>query len=134
MPKLNEEQQQAVEESESSTFLHEPGTYLAVLNKVEEKQGKKAPYWEWEFQVVGNEDGESIQGARIWENTSLSQAALWRLKEMFAAFGTTPDTDTDDLLGQYVWLMLGQEVQPVGQGAGKTRNTFLGALPVDEDQ
>lgn len=130
MPKLNKTQAKKAREAEGLGALDE-GTYLGMLNKVVEKQGQNAPYWEWEFSIVGNAEGEEMKGGRLWENTSLSDNALWRLKAMFEAFGVDMDTDTNELLGQYLWLNIGSEIQAEGKGAGQTRNILLSAFAVE---
>lgn len=135
MPKLTKKQAKAVDNSDSEFPLLDAGLYWLVLNKVVEKKGQQAPYWEWEFSIVTNEDGEDLQSAgRIWENTSLSEKAQWRLKSMFDAFGVPTDTDTEDLIGHGIWANIGQEIQQEGARKGQMVNTFLSAIPAAEDE
>lgn len=136
MPKLNKATAKKVDQAASEFPLHEAGLYLLALNKVTEKKGTEAPYWEWEFSIVGDENGEELEKAgRIWENTSLSEKAQWRLKAMFDAFGVPTDTDTDELLGAYIWANIGQEVQEQGARKGQMVNVFLSAVPpLSEDE
>lgn len=130
MPKLNKTLAKKAREAEGLGAL-EAGTYLGILNKVTEKEGRESPYWEWEFSIVGTEEGEEIKGGRLWENTSLSERALWRLKDMFGSFGVELDTDTNELIGQYIWLVVGTEIQAEGAGAGKERNILLSTMQVE---
>lgn len=133
MPKLNEKQKTQAEEGASDIPLLDPGVYGASLQKVEEKEGPKGPYWEWEFLVETDSEGNELeQTARIWENTSLSEKAIWRVQKMFDAFGVDSDTDTEDILGYYVALRVGQEVAAEGQRAGELQNCFLSASPIPE--
>ena len=134
MPKLTKTQTKAVEEAEDREFVLLPaGEYMGALNDVTVKTGEKGPYWQWEFLLVEDADGEEIDQPypKLWENTSLSEGAAFRLKAMFEAFGVSADTDTDDLLNQYVVIQVGQEVQARGSNAGKLRNVFLSASPVE---
>lgn len=134
MPKLNKKQAKAVEEAEGGELLVDPGVYAAVLNKVEEKKGQAGPYWEWEFQLLEDADGNELESKpKVWENTSLSEKAQWRLRDMFEAFEVSPDTDTDEILGQWVALTVGQEVAQQGSRQGQLRNIFLSAAPISGD-
>ena len=135
MPKLSNKQAKAVEEAEERELvLLDDGTYMGALQSVKEEKGDKGPYWVWEFLLVEDADGEELENqSRVWENTSLSEKALFRLKAMFAAFEVDPDTDTDEILGQYVWVDVGHEVQKAGSRAGQLRNVFLAAHPIEEE-
>lgn len=98
MAKLNKELAKRVDGAESSGFEPVPATvyHLRLLNVDPEHVGPAGPYWSWEFEIVGSEDHD---GRKLWNNTSLSEAADFKMKESFEAFGVTTDTDTDDLLG-----------------------------------
>lgn len=135
MPKLTSDQAQSVEEAESREFeLLDIGTYLGALNAVTEEPGKEFTYWVWEFVLVGDAEGNDLENtAKLWENTSLSPKAAFRLKAMFEAFEVPADTDTDELLGRYVWIDVGQEVQKEGKNQGKLRNVFLSASPASDE-
>ena len=133
MPKLNSKQAKQVEEADSSFELLEAGVYLASLNAVTEKKGAAGPYWEWEFVICETDEGEELERKpKIWENTSLSEKAIWRLASMFEAFEVPTDTDTEDLLGMYVMVNVGQEVVEGGARAGQLRNCFISAFPVPD--
>lgn len=135
MPKLNSKQTRMVEDAAEREFiLLDPGLYLAALQKVEAKEGKNGPYWEWEFLLTEDENGDGLEtNVTLWDNTSLSEKAAWKLKAHFAAFGVPPDTDTDDLLGEWIWVDVGHEVQSQGARAGKLRNTVIALQPVESD-
>jgi hypothetical protein len=107
---------QATSEAESlNTELVPEGIYEVELKSVETKEGKesKKPYWLWTFEVP--EDADEYNGKRFWLNTSLSENALWKLNEVFTAFGVDPDTDTDTLVGDKVRVVVSQ--RPIGAGA-----------------
>jgi hypothetical protein len=128
---LNKTMASAVEEaSGGSGFEPLPeGVYPVRLRGVDIREGQKAPYWVWEFEIP---EGVEHSGRRFWLNTSLSEAALWKLKEVFTAFGTTPDTDTDELLGKRVSAVVVQRVIQAGARAGETTNQIDQVLPAKD--
>lgn len=134
MPKLNKKQAKQAAEAEDLQMLVDPGPYACVLNKVETKTGQAGEYWEWEFSIQEDADGNKIDGGpRIWENTSLSEKAIFRVKQMFEAFEVPMDTDTDDLCGTWIGINVGQEVAKQGSRQGQLRNIFLSAFPISDD-
>lgn len=134
MPKLDKRTAKQAQEAESITLLVDAGTYAAVLNKVESKTGAAGEYWEWEFALMEDENGDEVEGKpKIWENTSLSEKAIFRVKQMFEAFEVPVDTDTDELVGQWVGLNVGQEVARQGSRQGQLRNIFLSAFPLTDE-
>lgn len=136
MPKLTKDQAKTVEESEGGDFpLLDDGLYGATLTTVTAKEGQRGTYWEWQFNVYCDEDQDDLeQSITLWENTSLSEKAAWRLKDMFAGFGVDIDTATEDLEGEFCWLNVGHEISAQGKSAGKPRNIFLSIVPAEEDE
>ncbi len=133
MPKLTSDEAEEVINTEEKEFEALPaGIYWMSLEQVTEKEGKAAPYWEWVFAFLENDSGEEVSG-KLYENTSLSPKARFRLKAMFDGFGVDPNTDTDELLGTCVWVRVGTEVARQGARQGKLRNVFLEVIPGDED-
>lgn len=138
MPKLDAKKAKAVEESEAmgGGFLLPDGRYAARLKKVTEvpPSGDKVyPYWDWEFDALHNEAGEK-QAGRQWNRTSLSPKSAGFLKATFEAFGYTSDSDTDEMLGDWVVLYLSQETQTQGKNVGKLRNNVDRLAPFDPDE
>lgn len=131
MPKLSSSMAAKVDEIESEAFEAIPeGTYLAVLEgEVESKEGNKGPYWKWVFKITQEGEGH---GRKMFMNTSLNEAALWKLKEVFAAFGESADADTDDLIGREVKLYLVQKIAEQGARAGEMVNEIKQVLPVNQ--
>ncbi len=130
MPKLGDEQTKAVNEAESTGGgLIEDGVYEMVLMNVEEKPGSEYPYWNWTF--VFPEDAPRYKKWRAWEKTSLSPASAWRLKAAFEAFGVTPDTDTDELVGRRCLVQIGSETAQAGAKKGDLVNVVKALLPLD---
>lgn len=145
MPKLDKNKAKAAAEA-STTFVPLPEcTVHAILKDVDaSREGPAGPYWSWEYEIIDDEtvdspvtgeDGKPVQvktrGRRQWNNTSLSQD--WSLKQSFDAFGATPDTDTDELIGMPVKLVLSVRVIQAGNRKGELTNNIDRVLPPDED-
>lgn len=134
MPKLDPEQRKTAEEAEGGSFLLEPGRYVGTLKSVEVKKGNEAPYWSWTFgDIVSLETGEKHPGSQ-WVNTSLSEKAAWKVKEMFDAFGYTLDSDTDEMVGDQAVLVVSQRVIEKGARAGQLGNNVDSCLPYAGDE
>lgn len=130
MPKLPKARAEAVSNSESSSFEPLPESiYTVKLNNVTVKEGDKGPYWSWELEVV---EGE-FKTRRQWVNTSLSEAADWKLKEVFDAFGYTADSDTDEMVGERCKIAVTQRVIEKGARAGETGNNVDRCIPISDD-
>jgi hypothetical protein len=123
MPKLNKEQakQVANAQEQGGGFLLPEGRYAARLRSVTERMGSEFPYWDWEFEAIHDEEGNPHPG-RQWNRTSLSPKSSGFLKASFNAFGFSPDSDTDEIVGEWAVLYLSQEIQAQGLNAGKKRN------------
>jgi hypothetical protein len=102
--------------------------YPAVLRDVSVQEGRTAPYWRWQYELGGD-----ARGRTMFDNTSLSDRALWRLKGVFDAFGVPADTDTEELIGKPVQLVVDQETQQEGAGAGTIRNVVRDVRPAKQD-
>ena len=131
MPKLTSSMAEKVNEAESGNFEAIPeGVYRAVLEgEVESVDGAKGTYWKWTFKIV--EEGEG-NGRKMFLNTSLNEAAHWKLKEVFEAFGVPLTTDTDDLIGDEVKLYLTQKIAEQGARKGEMTNEIKQVLPVNQ--
>lgn len=131
MAKLPKKVAKAASEAESSSFdALPPGPYVAKLTQVitDRPDGPSGPYWVWEFDVVAPDE---YANRKLWANTSLSDKASWKLKEMFDAFGYTTDTDTDDLISETVKLMVSQAPITKGTRAGEIGNNVDRVLAYD---
>lgn len=132
MPKLSKADAKKVEETEGGSFEPiPPGVYHVRLLDVEQRGPgpSGAPYWSWSFEVAGGDHSKR----RLWNNTSLSEAAAFKLKEAFAAFGVDPDTDTDDLVGKVVKAVVSQRTIQAGDKQGQITNQIDRLEPADED-
>lgn len=121
MPKLPKAVAKRVGEAESTgSFEALPeGTYIVQLIDVDgSKEGPAGPYWSWEFDVVSDSDGDTaLAGRKLWSNTSLSEKADFKMKEVFEAFGYTTDSDTDEMVGEKIKVSVSQ--RPIEKGARK---------------
>lgn len=105
------------------------GIYECKLREVTPQEGAKGPYWKWEFECVEDE----YKGRRFWLNTSLSEAALWKFKEVFKAFGVASDADTDELVDEHVRLVISQSIIQQGNRKGEMGNQVDNVRPADTD-
>jgi hypothetical protein len=130
MPKLDKKTATRVGNAEGSSFEALPeGPYLARLREVTVRDGNKGPYWSWEFEVVGGEH----DGRRLWVNTSLSENADWKMKEVFEAFGYSTDSDTDEMVGELVKLIVSQRIIERGARQGEVGNNVDTVMPAETE-
>lgn len=123
MPKLDSNVAAEVDKAESGNALIEEGEYEMVLTAVsaQDKQGKplmgpKGAYWNWEYTMP--EDAERYKKFKVWDITSLSDVAFWKLKQVYDAFGVGADVDTDDLIGKRVTVKVVHRSIQSGARAG----------------
>lgn len=136
MPKLNTEVARKVDEAEDGFKPVPEGIYvLQLMADVDVKEGTKAPYWRWSFEIPAEHDGKDLEysGRKFWTNTSLSDAAYFKLKETFAAFGVPTDTDTEELVGKRVKALITTKVIQGGQRAGEIGNEIEKLFPIDHE-
>lgn len=135
MPKLTKQVAKSVDQAEaaSGSFLLPEGRYAAQLKDVSQKDGKEYPYWVWTFENLHDSEGAKKPG-RQWNNTSLSPKSLGFLKDTFEAFGYTADSDTDEMIGEWVVLYLVQETVSQGPRAGQLRNSVQSLSEFDPDE
>lgn len=133
MPKLMADVAEKVSNAEDGFKPVEEGIYtLQLAEDVDVKEGAKGPYWRWTFVVP--EDAEQYAGRKFFTNTSLSEAAFFKLKETFSAFGVPTDTDTEDLVGQRVKAHITIRTIQGGSRAGEPGNEIAKLLPLDVDE
>lgn len=131
MAKLNKKTAEMVDKAEGGSFEPlEAGAYHVRLVDVDsDREGPKGPYWSWEFDVVEPDTRKS----KLWQNTSLSEAAAFKMKETFDAFGVPTDTDTDDLCGQVCKAIVSVRTIQSGARQGELANQIDRLVPADED-
>lgn len=131
MPKLSDEKAKAVNADEGNVLLEDGTVVIATLTEVEPDEGQKGPYWAWKYKV--SQDSPAGKGRVFTNRTSLSDAAYWKLKETFDAFGVSADTDTDDLIGHAVRLQITQRTINQGARAGELTNDVKAVLPLTDE-
>jgi hypothetical protein len=106
------------------------GTYQVLVTNAEAKEGKEFPYVSWEFTV----DGGEFDGRKVWNNTSVSPKALWKLKEALIALGADPASlggavtfDPADYVGSQCMAIV--NIEPRSDN-GDNRNTVTKLLPL----
>jgi hypothetical protein len=96
---------------------------------VEARPGKAAPLWVWIFKIP---DGDVNQGRQFWHNTSLSEAASFKLKEVFSAFRVPTNTNTDHLIGKRVKALVTRQVAEQGKRQGQFVNAIQELMPLGQ--
>ena len=120
MPKLTDEMANRVADAEGGFQVPDPGTYTARLVECEIKDGPNAPYLRWTWDLVDHP-------AKVFDNTSLAENAMWTVKRAFHALGASPDTDTDELIGSVVALTISHR-----EYNGKTQLDVVDIEPIEE--
>lgn len=129
MPRLSNETAAKVEDAEDGFKPLDPGIYVVqLMEDVEIKEGKKGIYWKWTLEIP---EGLENAGRRLWTNTSLSEAAFFKLKEMFSAFGVPTSTDTEELVGKKIRVQVKQVTINGGARAGELGNEIEKCLPLE---
>ena len=112
------------------------GNYRASIFSVSREVGKSSgkPYLHWEFVIA---EGEPFAGRHLFDNTSLSDSAKWRLVQLLKSAGIDVpkgrlQLNPADLLGRELILAVGQEPDdyhdPDGD-EGLMRNVVKGFRP-----
>lgn len=136
MAKLNTETARKVDEAEDGFKPVPDGVYIVELREdVDVREGEKGVYWSWNFEIPTEHDGKELDyaGRRFWHNTSLSDAAYFKLKETFAAFGVPTTTDTEDLVKRRIKVVIRTEIQQRGKNKGKEQSVIDQLLPLNAD-
>lgn len=132
MPKLNPNLTNKVKEAASSSGFGamDAGTYRARLTEVVAKNAASSgnPMWVWTWEIIE----DPYKGRKQWNNTVLTDAALWKVGESFAAFGVPEDTDTDELLGCTAKLVISQRKITQGAREGQMGNNIDQVIPDDD--
>lgn len=130
MPKLPSQAATAAKAAaESSGFTPiKAGTYEFRLVGVTAKNAKSSgnPMWVWELECVES----PYRGRKQWVNTVLTDAAMWKVGEMFEAFGADTDTDTDELIGDHCLAEIEEVTIASGARAGQPGNNVKRCLPM----
>ena len=153
MPQLDKKHAKEAESAATGFAPMPDGAYHFILKDVDgTRSGGAGPYWSWEYECIeedpvempivdtdengvqvltGKTKSQNVRGRKQWNTTSLSQA--WALKQTFDAFGVAPDTDTDELLGRPVKLVLEITTIQGGKRKGELSNNVTRVMPADDD-
>jgi hypothetical protein len=127
MPQLNPTLAGQIDEEPESIGILDPGVYDVALMSVEARPGKVAPLWTWKFEIPAGQRGA---GRQFYHNTSLSEAARFKVKETFDAFGVTAATDTDLLIGRRVRALVIKTIAEQGKRQGQFINQIQELYPL----
>lgn len=133
MPKLPKNIQKAADEAEVQDYSAlDPGTYVVSVKeiKTDDKTRNGDPMWTWQFKV----EDEKYKGRLLWERTALTEAAAWKIKQIFAALGFTLDSDADELLGEKCKAVVSQAEIPSGSRKGQMGNNIDSYLALSDDE
>jgi hypothetical protein len=135
MAKLSAAMRKKVDATETMSFEPVPnGIYrLRLVEVTTDGKGPAGPYWTWIFKVDEPEDSDLHQfnGRKLWHNTSLSDDALFKMKEVYAAMGYTLDSDTDEMCGDHCRGLLTQATIEKGNRKGEKRNEIVRLMDAD---
>ncbi len=127
-------------EDEGSSFNPiDSGRYRATVFEISREVGKNSgkPYLKWCFQIC---ECEPFAGRRLWDNTSLSDNAKWRLVQVLKACGIDVpkgrlQLNPNDLLGKELILTVGLEPDEYANDRDGTtdqmRNVIKGFAPTN---
>jgi hypothetical protein len=90
------------------TFKTVPeGDYHVKVSDVEQKEGQKADYLNWELTIVGGPN----KGQKLWYITSFAENSLWNLKAWLEAMeADIPEEPEDVAINDYIGLELSVSV------------------------
>lgn len=152
MAKLPSSKAQAVNESEGGGGDFEaipPGKYVVRLREVRDtdrdgnplKSGEKAKYPNedmWNVGLTIQKDFHPKVGERVlWRRYTLHESGAGMLKDFFAAFGYSADSDTDEIVEDDEALavaIVSKRRIPTGSRKGEWDNDIKGLLPFDPEK
>lgn len=110
--------------------FHEDGDYPLKVVEVEQKEGDKYDYLSWLLECTGDPEG-----ARVYNNTSLSPQSLWNVRAMLEAVGyDIPDSEFDLDPSELVGLeLMGKVEMEDYEGKPRPRLVDFWALEAAEE-
>lgn len=141
MPKLNKDKAKEAANTESSFDPVDEGWYHVRLRDVDgSRSGNAGPYWSWEYEVVGagapDDKGSyatPFLNRRLWNNTTLAEGKMFGFNATFKAFDVDTDTDTDDLCGRIIKVLVGHRTIQQGARAGQIGEQINQLRPADDE-
>lgn len=104
MPKLSKANASAAKKAaaENPFALLPDGYYKAKLVEVKGGKSSKGDHmWTWLFKVEKKD---------LREYTVIKDTMMWKLGQIFEAFGVSADTDTEELVGKTITVEVGSEM------------------------
>jgi hypothetical protein len=107
--------------------------------KSESSENYGATKFDFTYEIVDNEN-EKYNGRKIFDNVTITENSLWRLKAMLKAFGAEVpedgeiEVDFDDLLGEELDAKVGiQPARKVGAQEYAARNRINQFIIADDE-
>ncbi len=101
------------------------GPQRLTVDEIEENEGDAGPYLTW---ILSGENG-----GKCWENTSLAESALWKLRGILEALGMEiPDEEFTLELEEYVGLELMGSIE-LETYQGKDKPVLVDCWPIEEE-
>lgn len=153
MPKLDKKLAKRVEKTEPTHGfgLITPGKYFGTLKDVKIESDKNdSVVWVFVFADLFSVESSEPAAGQQWYRITLPNdnvpdghdAKKWataqdinagRLAALFEAFGYTPDSDTDELLGEKAVITIGVRTIDKGARTGEKVNNVNDIEAIDED-
>jgi hypothetical protein len=127
---LPERTQKAAADPANQRGVLPEGLYRLRVREIDTSQqtGGGDGKWIFQFDVI---DGPRSSG-RLFEHCGLSDAAAWKISQIFDALGFTLDSESDELIGATCLATVVQEVIEQGKRQGQMGNNVSQYLEDDE--
>lgn len=103
------------------------GEYAVEVVNIEQKEGKKGAYLNWEFRVAQG----PFKGQKLWSITSLAQQSLWVLKKYLEAMGVNIQGKFLMNLESLTGMKMGVKVEHK-EFEGKVKAKIIDVFPLNE--
>ncbi|HXJ63895.1 MAG TPA: DUF669 domain-containing protein [Actinomycetota bacterium] len=138
MPKLPKAIQKAADDAKLQDFSALPaGLYLIRVTEVKTdgQSSNKNPMWTLTLEVEGGPNDlteDKHKGRKLWENLVLTEAAAWKVKQVFNALGFTMDSDADEFLNERAVVQVTQREIEQGNRKGEMGNNITRWASADD--
>lgn len=116
LPSAAQKNAENVDPDQGGFALMPPGVYHGRLMEVDtSRSGAKGPYWVFQYDIVT----DGFTNRKMWDNVSLSDAAAFKVRQVWDAFGVPLGTDTDEMCGSIVKLRIKHRTIQSGSREGE---------------
>ena len=116
---------------EDSQKLVAEGEYICKVVDIEQKEGDKADYLAWKFEIL---DGD-FEGSFLYTNTSLSEQSLWSLRNLMECMGFEVEKKSSDIdIDEFIDSEVGLYVAHDDSYDGRPRSKVTGYFEVKEEK